>query len=135
MRSNLRLFLIVFKALRSLAGSGPCVLIVIASVMNLSLAAFAQLTAEDETKPTFIVPLNETGGMDQPLRILVYGDMRFTDPSNKTDTEPRVRAWLARKVAEEKPDAMLVTGDIPFPEGDCGMVAKPPARLSHGRES
>lgn len=65
----------------------------------------------DPTQPTFTVPELKTG---QPMRILVYGDMRFTDPSNTSDTSPRVRKWLAAKVAAEHPDAMLVTGDVPF---------------------
>jgi hypothetical protein len=90
---------------------------VVALCSNLHVAS-AQLTAEDETKPTFVVPLNQRASADGALRILVYGDMRFTDPRNKTDTAPRVRAWLAQKVGEEKPDAMLVTGDIPFHGGD-----------------
>lgn len=77
--------------------------------------SFAQLTAEDETRPTFVVnDLPPGTGTTRDMRILVYGDMRFTDTRNTTDTVPRVRDWLARKVDEEKPDAMLVTGDIPF---------------------
>ena len=74
-----------------------------------------QLTAPDTNKPSFVVKELEPG---KPLRILVYGDMRFTDPRNTLDTVPRVRAWLAQKVASEHPDAMLVTGDIPFHGGD-----------------
>ncbi len=50
----------------------------------------------------------------RPLRIVVYGDMRFTDPGNTSDTQPRVRKWLAGKVGEEKPDLLLLTGDMPF---------------------
>lgn len=77
--------------------------------------SFAQIVAEDATAPSFIVNDIKPG---QDLRILVYGDMRFTDPSNTADTSPRVRKWLAQKVADEKPDAMLVTGDIPFHGSD-----------------
>lgn len=77
--------------------------------------ATSQLTAPDATKPSFVVRDLKAG---QPLRILVYGDMRFTDPRNTVDTVPRVRAWLAQKVASERPDAVLVTGDIPFHGSD-----------------
>ncbi len=56
--------------------------------------------------------------MGRPLRIVVYGDMRFTDPSNTSDTHPGVRKWLAQKVAEEKPDILLLTGDMPFHGSD-----------------
>lgn len=48
------------------------------------------------------------------MRILVYGDMRFTNPNNTTDTWPHARKWLAEKVAEEHPDAIFMTGDVPF---------------------
>ena len=44
--------------------------------------------------------------------------MRFTDPSNTSDTQPGVRKWLAQKVAEEKPDILLLTGDMPFHGSD-----------------
>ncbi len=62
-------------------------------------------------RPTFTVSDIKPG---QNLRILVYGDMRFTNPENTSDTWPRVRRWLAEKVASEKPDAMFITGDIPL---------------------
>ena len=61
--------------------------------------------------PTFVVSDLPAG---HPLRIVVYGDMRFTDPSNTSDTSPGVRKWLAQKVGEEKPDILLLTGDMPF---------------------
>jgi acid phosphatase type 7 len=61
--------------------------------------------------PTFTVSDLPTG---RPLRIIVYGDMRFTDTSNTSDTDPGVRKWLAQKVGEEKPDILLLTGDMPF---------------------
>jgi hypothetical protein len=85
--------------------------LLIASIVWSPTSSGEQLTAPDPTKPSFVVKEIKPGN---PLRILVYGDMRFTDPKNTVDTVPRVRAWLARKVASEHPDAMLVTGDIPF---------------------
>jgi hypothetical protein len=85
----------------------------VASLLAWAPSGFAQLAADHQDSPTITVSNAEIGAAHD-LRILIYGDMRFTDPKNTTDTAPRVRAWLARKVAEEKPDAMLVTGDIPF---------------------
>ena len=61
--------------------------------------------------PTFTVTDLPTG---RPLRILVYGDMRFTDPANTTDTAPGVRKWLAAQVGQTHADVMLLTGDMPF---------------------
>jgi acid phosphatase type 7 len=67
--------------------------------------------ADDDGTPTFTVSDLPVG---RPLRIVVYGDMRFTDTSNTSDTQPGVRKWLAQKVGEEKPDILLLTGDMPF---------------------
>jgi hypothetical protein len=92
------------------------------AILSLLMAAFSlpaahafQLTADDVNAPTFVIKDVKPG---QPLRILAYGDMRFTDPANTSDTWPVVRKWLAQQVATEKPDAMLVTGDIPFHGSD-----------------
>ena len=78
-------------------------------------AARAQSALDHPDQPTFVV-----AGVSpqQELRILVYGDMRFTDPANTRDTNPRARKWLAEKVATEHADAMLITGDIPFHGSD-----------------
>jgi hypothetical protein len=73
--------------------------------------------AEADGAPTFTVTDLPVG---RPLRIVVYGDMRFTDPSNTSDTKPGVRKWLAQKVGEEKPDVLLLTGDMPFHGSDQG---------------
>ncbi len=40
--------------------------------------------------------------------------MRFTDPTVTTGTNPRVRKWLADRIADEHPEALLLTGDTPF---------------------
>ena len=78
-------------------------------VASMAAPAFSQENAD--AGPTFTVSDLPVG---RPLRILVYGDMRFTNPSNTSDTRPGPRKWLAQKVAEEKPDVMLLTGDMPF---------------------
>jgi hypothetical protein len=67
--------------------------------------------SDEDSGPTFTVSDLPVG---RPLRIIVYGDMRFTDPANTSDTQPGVRKWLAQKVGEEKPDILLLTGDMPF---------------------
>jgi hypothetical protein len=77
--------------------------------------ARAQAALDHPDQPTFVVP---GVSPQQELRILVYGDMRFTDPSNTEDTNPRARKWLAEKVGTEQVDAMLITGDVPFHGSD-----------------
>ena len=58
--------------------------------------------------------------LSHPLRIIVYGDMRFTDPSETLATNPKVRRWLVDQVAAEKPDAVLLSGDVPWHGGNAG---------------
>ena len=61
--------------------------------------------------PTFVVPQTElsSGGM-----LIVFGDQRFTDPNNVKVTSPKVRQLMVQKIAEEHPDAILMSGDIPY---------------------
>jgi len=66
-------------------------------------------------KPSFVV--SEFKPSD-PLKIVAYGDMRFTDPSNTSDTNPRVRKYLVDQIARERPDALFVSGDLPFKGGN-----------------
>ena len=58
--------------------------------------------------------------ISHPLRIIVYGDMRFTDPSETRATNPKLRRWLVDQVAAEKPDAVLLSGDVPWHGGNAG---------------
>jgi hypothetical protein len=46
--------------------------------------------------------------------LITYGDMRFTDPKETKASNPKVRRWLADKIAMEKPDAVLLSGDVPW---------------------
>jgi hypothetical protein len=56
--------------------------------------------------------------LHSPLTLVAYGDMRFTDPTNVTATNPTVRRALIQRVAEEKPDAILLNGDVPWHGGN-----------------
>ena len=53
----------------------------------------------------------------RPLRVIIYGDTRFTNPTETSATNPKVRRWLVDKIAAEKPDAVLVSGDLPWHGG------------------
>lgn len=111
-------------------------LISVAAVFAIAVAVSAQSALDHPEQPTFVV---DGVKPDQPLRILVYGDMRFTDPANTQATNPRARKWLAAKVGTEHADAMLITGDVPFHgsnlhdwevfEQEAASWAKGPARV------
>ena len=74
----------------------------------------SRVTGGQAAGPDFI---RERRDLSQPLRIIVYGDTRFTDPDETSATNPKVRRWLVDKIAEEKPDAVLVSGDVPWRGG------------------
>jgi calcineurin-like phosphoesterase family protein len=65
----------------------------------------------------------DSSDFSRPLKIIVYGDMRFTDPHEMRATNPKVRLWLVDKIAEEKPDAVLLSGDVPWRGGVAGDYA------------
>lgn len=46
--------------------------------------------------------------------LIAYGDTRFTDSSETTATNPKVRRWLTDKIAAEKPIAVIMSGDVPW---------------------
>jgi acid phosphatase type 7 len=46
--------------------------------------------------------------------MVAYGDTRFTNPSQTSATNPRIRKWLAERIAEEHPQVLLITGDTPY---------------------
>src|SRR5262245_36385167 len=54
----------------------------------------------------------------QNITVIAYGDTRFTDPANVTATSPLARAALIGRITEERPDAILVSGDLPWHGGE-----------------
>lgn len=79
-------------------------------LLSFSLA-YAQRPEPPPVGPSIAGPAIAPGA---PFKLVAYGDIRFTDTKNTTATDPRVRKFLVDKVAEEKPLAMLLTGDLPF---------------------
>jgi hypothetical protein len=59
-----------------------------------------------DVNPTFTISKYAPGS---PIHMVGYGDMRFTDPSVTTGTNPRVRKWLAERVAQENPEVLMLT--------------------------
>ena len=54
---------------------------------------------------------------EKPIVVLAYGDTRFTDPANVTATNPIARKALIARMAEERPDAIVISGDVPWHGG------------------
>jgi len=55
--------------------------------------------------------------LHDPLVFVIYGDMRFTDSKETNAANPGARRALVEKVASEHPDALFVTGDVPWHGG------------------
>lgn len=68
-------------------------------------------------------PLIHVATLSSPPVIVAYGDIRFTDTGEDVATNPKVRRWLVEKIAAEKPDALLISGDIPWHGGNAGDYA------------
>lgn len=91
---------------QALKGTGVCLL-----AGAIFPTAIAESADKIDVNPTITISKYSPGS---PIHMVGYGDMRFTDPSVKIGTNPRVRKWLAQRVGEEKPEAMLLTGDMPY---------------------
>jgi hypothetical protein len=85
-------------------------------VAFLALLASGISIAQHSPQPPLIGPTFTVSGIvaGQALKIVAYGDTRFTTTSNTVDTNPQVRQFLVQQIAAEKPDAVFMTGDLPF---------------------
>jgi calcineurin-like phosphoesterase family protein len=86
--------------------------ILIALLFGAALGVLmAQAPLLSEPGPTFRVADNQ---LPNPLMLITYGDQRFTDPANTTQTDPRMRQWLVKQIAAEHPAAVIMNGDVPL---------------------
>jgi len=53
-----------------------------------------------------------------PLRFIAYGDMRFTDPAETDASSPGARRALVEQIAAERPQALLLSGDLVWHGGE-----------------
>src|SRR3984957_14489678 len=74
----------------------------------LGLAAVSAQTAS--TGPTFTIKDSE---IHAPLTFILYGDQRFMDPTNNSQSSPPIRQLLVKQVAKERPAAVILNGDVP----------------------
>jgi hypothetical protein len=77
-------------------------------------AVAADVAASDanaSAAATFDVPATQ---VPEPLRLIAYGDMRFTDAHETSASQPTVRLALVNRVAAEEPLAIFVNGDLPW---------------------
>src|SRR5580698_5757782 len=75
----------------------------------LYLAAF--LSGPVGAAATFQIP---DAALPEPLILIAYGDMRFTETSETTASSPTARRALVAKIAAENPAAIFINGDLPY---------------------
>jgi acid phosphatase type 7 len=93
----------------------------ISKILICSALGFSWLYGAEANGPLFTVKLPKS---QSPVTVIDYGDMRFTDPSEKKATNPKVRQWLVAKIAEERPVALLLSGDVPWHGGHADDYAE-----------
>jgi hypothetical protein len=83
---------------------------VVSLLVLLSVGA-APLRAGPPATATFVVAAAD---LPDPLVIVAYGDMRFTDSTEVHASNPGARQALVGKIAAENPAAIFINGDIPW---------------------
>jgi hypothetical protein len=80
--------------------------------LSVSVSTWSCRAQTLESSPlTIQVPDSD---LPAPLVFIAYGDVRFTDPRETDATNPVVRRWIADRIAQERPSAVLLSGDIPW---------------------
>lgn len=74
-------------------------------------AVAAQTGLLSQPGPTLTVP---EAALSRTPTFIVYGDTRFTDPADTQAAYPPARRALVAKIAEVHPDALVITGDLPY---------------------
>jgi acid phosphatase type 7 len=105
-----------FEIVHFVGGGSPAASRSLIVLVGFMLFALGFARAQKGPQPPLIGPTFTVAAIspNQPLKIVAYGDTRFTDVSNKTDTDPHARKFLVDQIAREKPDAIFMTGDLPF---------------------
>ena len=84
------------------------------------LAQSGDATLVSEAGPTFKVADAE---LSKHVTVIGYGDMRFHDTANTTVANPIARKILVEKIVAEHPDAVQLSGDVPYKGADADDYA------------
>ena len=95
--------------MRSRPGALPGLALLVFAVV--SGPAPAQTALPSQPGPTLTVP---DSALSKDFSFIVYGDTRFTDPADIQAADPPARRALVGKIARIHPDALIITGDLPY---------------------
>ncbi len=87
-------------------------LLLAAALLGVGAAACAGRPAR--TAPAAAPAAAAAAAGAEALRFVVYGDTRFTDPAETDASAPAARRALVAKIAEERPAAVFIDGDLPW---------------------
>jgi hypothetical protein len=101
----------------------------------LPLPLLAQQAPASVASPTFRV---DASALSSHVKVIAYGDQRFHDHLNFLIANPKARVALVNKISEEKPDAVTMSGDVPYKgtdpaDYDCFRAETKPWRDAHLR--
>ena len=84
-------------------------------VLTGAVAQVGDTALVSEAGPTFIV---QDAQLSEHVTVIGYGDMRFHDTTNTTVANPVARKILVDKIVAEHPDAVQLSGDVPYRGSD-----------------
>lgn len=77
----------------------------------LFVPASGQQSPAGDATPTFRI---DQSLLSSHVTVIAYGDQRFHDHLNFLIANPKARVALVKKIAQEKPDAVQMSGDVPY---------------------
>ena len=90
----------------------------LARLLLATTPLLAQQPAPDNAAPTFVVPQS---ALSAHPTFIAYGDQRFHNPKDIRGSliaDPHARQALVKRIAEEHPDAVQMSGDVPYKGSD-----------------
>ena len=87
-------------------------------LLILALATFVAGWAKSKTIAPQDARLLATDPKHYPFTLVAYGDLRTTAPANHSATDPERRQALIARIADEKPDIVVINGDIVLKGGN-----------------
>jgi acid phosphatase type 7 len=91
----------------------------LAATYLASCSSGAKLSSEVAGPGSLAAPFTATDSeLRSSPRFIVYGDMRFTDIRETSASQPGPRRSLVARIAKEQPDAVFLTGDVPWHGGN-----------------
>ena len=108
-KSRSKLHLLAWKLYNRGMRSRHLAAFLISSLLCLPLAA--QPAPPADGSPTFRVAAE---ALSSHVTVIAYGDQRFHDHFNFMIANPKARIALVEKIAKEKPDAVQMSGDVPY---------------------